>query len=66
MNRIKEIRTTRGLSQACLAELTGAAQSAISNYERNAKDPTLGVAARIAEALGVTIDDLRVKDAKAG
>lgn len=58
-SRVRELRTTRGLSQGKLAELAGVSRSLISNIERNeyngcrAADPTLSNCYRIAWALNV-------------
>ncbi|MBQ8624250.1 MAG: helix-turn-helix transcriptional regulator [Oscillospiraceae bacterium] len=57
-NRIKEIRTAKKLTQATLAELSGVEPSNISHIERAATKLSLPTIIRIANALGVTLDEL--------
>ena len=61
MNKIKELRKEKGLTQTELAELAGTQQSRLGEYERGDKpveNMTVGQAKKIADALGVKIDDL--------
>ena len=61
MNNIKEYRKAKGLTQIELAELAGTGQNRISQYEsgeRPVENMTVRQAKKIAEALGVKIDDL--------
>lgn len=52
-------RVAKLIRQAELAELSGVSQSQISKYEKGEiKEPSFGKLARIAEVLGVKIDDL--------
>ena len=52
-------RVAKLIRQAELAELSGVSQSQISKYEKGEiKQPSLGKLARIADVLGVKIDDL--------
>jgi len=46
------------LSQTEVARLTGESDSRIANYRHGRKLPSIAVAARIAEVLECTIDDL--------
>ena len=58
MTRIKDIRVARGMTQKALAEAADISQPFLFDLEngnRNAKPETL---ARIAAALGCTIDEL--------
>ena len=58
MNNIRRIREERGLTQKALAEAAGVSAPFLFDLEngnRNAKPETL---ARIAAALGCTIDEL--------
>ncbi|WP_221351801.1 helix-turn-helix domain-containing protein [Streptomyces beigongshangae] len=48
---VRSWRLRRGLSQACLAELAGTGQAAISRIESGRDLPTLAVLERIALAL---------------
>ena len=58
MNRICELRKALTLRQKDLAELTGFSQVNISRYESGQRGLDLETAARIATALGCTVDDL--------
>ncbi|MFV0560833.1 MAG: helix-turn-helix transcriptional regulator [Enterococcus sp.] len=57
-NRIKEKRKTLKLSQADLAKKCGVTRQTINAIENNKYDSTLSLAFRLAEELGVTVDDL--------
>lgn len=60
-NRIKELRLEKGMTQTQLAELAGTQQSRLGEYERGDKaieNMTVGQAKKIANALGVKIDEL--------
>jgi len=56
--RVRELRRGRGLTLERLAELSGVSRAMISKLERGEKNPTLVVAARLAEGLGVTLSRL--------
>src|SRR5918992_5565509 len=56
--RVKELRRGRGLTLEDLAERAGVSRAMISKVERGEKNPTLVVAAKVAEGLGVTISEL--------
>lgn len=62
MNRIRDLREARGLTQAELGELVGVKQPAIDKYESGLIMPTIGRAFRLAEALGCSIQDLKLVD----
>ncbi len=47
-----------GLSQTALADRVGVHVRQIRRYERGEQQPVLGVAAKLAETLGVTLDEL--------
>ena len=53
--RVRELRRARGLTLEGLAELSGVSRAMISKLERGEKNPTLVVAAKLAEGLGVTL-----------
>lgn len=55
---LAELRATRGLSQFRLAVDAGVSQSTIVNIEHLRQIPSVGVALRIAAALGVSIYDI--------
>lgn len=56
--RIRRFRTARGLTQQALAELSFQEPSNISHIERGATKLGLPTIVNIANALGVTTDDL--------
>ena len=57
-NRIKELRTEKGWTQAKLAEKSGVEPSNISHIERAATKLSLPTMVSIANALGVTLDEI--------
>lgn len=56
--RLISLRKARGLTQVQLAKAIGATQRAISYYENEAGYPPAPVVADLAQALGVTTDEL--------
>ena len=56
--RVRELRGRRGLTLEALAERSGVSRAMISKLERGEKNPTLVVAAKLAEGLGVTLSQL--------
>jgi transcriptional regulator with XRE-family HTH domain len=62
-DRIKQLRTEAGLSQAELAKLVGGSDARqISRYEHGRITPSLDAAIRIAEALNVSLDHLAIEN----
>lgn len=57
-NRLKSLRTARGLSQGALAEMAGVTRQAIYAIEGNQYLPTTAVALRLAGALHCRVEDL--------
>lgn len=57
-NRIKELRCAKGWTQAKLAEESGVEPSNISHIERAATKLSLPTMVNIANALGVTLDEI--------
>lgn len=57
-NRIKEIRNSKGWTQAKLAEKSGIEPSNISHIERAATKLSLPTMVNIANALDVTLDEI--------
>jgi transcriptional regulator with XRE-family HTH domain len=57
-NKIKELRNNANLTQEQLADKCGFSKNAIWNYENDKRSPDIKVLIKIAEALGVTINDL--------
>jgi transcriptional regulator with XRE-family HTH domain len=56
--RMKDLRRERGLTLEELAEHSGVSRAMISKVERGEKNPTLVVAAKVAEGLGVTLSEI--------
>src|SRR3954463_15457048 len=54
----RRLRQEAGLSQAGLASAAGVHARQINRYESGDQQPALGVAHRLAQALGVTLDEL--------
>lgn len=61
MNRIMELRQAAGMKQKELAELACVSQPYLYDLENNRRGAKHETLLRIAEALGVTVDDLIVK-----
>lgn len=59
---IKERRKALNMSQEELANKSGVTRVAISRYENNERKPSVFIAAKIARALGCTVDDLLVEE----
>ena len=59
--RVKKLRTGQGLTLEALADLSGVSRAMISKLERGEKNPTLVVAAKVAQALrGGCVGHLRI------
>jgi transcriptional regulator with XRE-family HTH domain len=56
-NRLKHLRKLRGLSQEALESASGVPQAQLSRYEQGS-DMVTKTAEKIADALGVTVDEL--------
>ena len=56
--RVRELRRVRGLTLEALAERSSVSRAMISKLERGEKNPTLVVAAKVAEGLGVSLSAL--------
>lgn len=57
-NRLKEIRASRNLSQAQLAEIVGVSRNTISSIETGQYSPTAKLALVLCIALDVRFEDL--------
>ncbi len=57
-NHVAEWRKHRGLTQAALAGLVDVSQAAIAGIERGKRDPSVALLRKMADALGVDMDDL--------
>lgn len=58
--RLRELRTERGISQDRLAQLTGLHRTAISLLERGGREPRLPTILRLAQGMGVSPDELLI------
>jgi transcriptional regulator with XRE-family HTH domain len=56
--RVRGLRRERGLTLDLLAERSGVSRAMISKLERGEKNPTLVVAAKVAEGLGLSLSQL--------
>ena len=56
--RIKEFRKAKGMTQADLAKAAGITSVAICRYEKEHRKPNIFIAVKIANALGVTVEEL--------
>jgi transcriptional regulator with XRE-family HTH domain len=56
--RLRQLRTGAGLSQADLGGLMGRRQVTVSTWENGTREPSLADLARLAGLLGVTADNL--------
>jgi DNA-binding XRE family transcriptional regulator len=56
--KIRGVREARQQTQVQLAAVAGISQGYLSQLEQDEREPTLSVAARLAGALGVSLDDL--------
>src|SRR5918998_2886152 len=65
-SRVRALRRRRGLTLEDLAGLSGVSRAMISKLERGEKNPTLVVAARLAEGLGVTLSRLAGMEERRG
>src|ERR671913_396640 len=64
--RVRRLRRRRGLTLEELAGLSGVSRAMISKLERGEKNPTLVVAAKLAEGLGVTLSRLAGAEERRG
>lgn len=58
MNRVKEIRKERGMSQETLARYIAISRKYLSMIERQHATPSISIAMRIGGALGVSVDKI--------
>ena len=56
--QLRRLRESRGLSQKALAEKSGVPRPTIAHLESGQANPTLSVVVRVAQALGVSMDEL--------
>ena len=63
-NKIKVLRAERGWSQAALASMVGVSRNSIISIENGRFDPSLPLAFAIADAFGMTIEEIFLRDAE--
>ncbi|MEZ4626989.1 MAG: helix-turn-helix transcriptional regulator [Eubacteriales bacterium] len=56
--RISRLRKGKDMTQPALADVMGVSFQAVSNWERGASMPDIGKLPQLAEALGVSVDEL--------
>jgi transcriptional regulator with XRE-family HTH domain len=56
--KLKELMESRSVTQKELADVAGVSEAGMSYFVRGVKQPSLAVAKRIADKLGVTVDEL--------
>ena len=56
--RIQDLIKNSSITQAELADVAGVSEAGMSYFVRGVKQPSLAVAKRIADRLGVTVDEL--------
>ena len=61
-NKLKTIRTEKGYSQELLASKIGVRKQTISRYENSEREPNIRTAKRIANALGISLEELAVNE----
>ncbi|WP_373355414.1 helix-turn-helix transcriptional regulator [Pseudoroseicyclus sp. CXY001] len=57
-NRLKEMRSARGMSQGALAEALGVSRQSVNAIETGRYDPSLPLAFRLAALFQCRIEDL--------
>jgi len=55
---LKRIRTKKGISQGDIAKQLGVSRGFISTIENGKTNPTLATIAKLAKAVGISINDL--------
>lgn len=56
--KLKEVRNSKKMTQSELSEKSGIIQQNISLYEQGSQVPRIDTAAKLADALGVTLNEL--------
>jgi transcriptional regulator with XRE-family HTH domain len=56
--RLKRLREAAGLSQSQLARAAGVTLGALRNWEHDRREPLVSAAARLAKAMGCTMEDI--------
>lgn len=64
--KIKELRETKGMSQVKLGKIMGTNNCVIYAWEKGRYEPTLFNCILLADAFGVSLDELACRDFKGG
>ena len=56
--KIKELRSNKGISQKKLADAIGVAQSSINYWEKGQRTPSVAAAQKLADYFNITLDEL--------
>jgi transcriptional regulator with XRE-family HTH domain len=56
--RLKEMRVAAGMTQAAVAQAAGVPLRTYQTWEQGVRTPLIDAAARVAEALDISLDDL--------
>lgn len=62
MERLKQLRNDRGLTQLDVARLLGVERSTYVKYERGQSDPSTATLVRLADYFGVSVDYIIGRD----
>ena len=62
MNRMRDLRRSKKITMKELGRIVGVSESTISLYETGKHEPDLQTMGRIADALGVSVDELLGRD----
>jgi transcriptional regulator with XRE-family HTH domain len=57
--RLRALRLAKGMTQEQLAAKSGQGLSTIRNYEQGWREPLLSTAFKLADALGVSVEELK-------
>ena len=58
MKNIKEARQSKGITQEQLAKMLGITQGAVAQWENGLTHPSFEMLPKLAEILGMTVDEL--------
>jgi putative transcriptional regulator len=57
-NKVRELRTTKGLAQGQLAEAMGVSRQTVNSIENERYTPSLPLALALARFFGVTVEEM--------
>nr|DAQ28225.1 MAG TPA: helix-turn-helix domain protein [Caudoviricetes sp.] len=58
MERLKDLRTEKGLTTSALGKIVGCSNPTITHYERGDREPSLEMLCKLADFFGVSVDYL--------